>query len=77
MTLAQTQQEFAVHVARLILWGEGLGYFVTFGEAYRTPDQAAIYARQGKGILNSNHTRRLAVDLNLFVNGVYATQSDA
>ena len=32
-------------------------------EWYRTPEQAAIYAKQGKGIKNSNHTRKLALDL--------------
>jgi hypothetical protein len=77
MTLLQAQQQFAIDLARLILWCEGRPYAVTFGEAYRTPEQAALYAKQGKGIINSNHTRRLAVDLNLFVNGVYATDSDA
>lgn len=77
MTLAETQADFLRNVARLILWCEGTPYRVTGGELYRTPDQAAIYARQGKGILNSNHTRRLAIDLNLFVNGVYVTDSDA
>lgn len=34
---------------------------------------AEVYAKQGKGIKNSCHTVRLAIDLNLFKNGKYLT----
>jgi hypothetical protein len=47
------------------------GYQCTFGEAYRTPEQAAIYAQEGKGITHSEHCKKLAIDLNLFKDGVY------
>lgn len=43
-----------------------MGYQVTLGEAFRPEWVAAIYAQQHKGILHSNHTERLAIDLNLF-----------
>lgn len=73
MTLSEKQQKFTSLVARLILWGETKGYKFTFAEAYRTPEQAALNAKKGTGIKNSLHTERLAIDLNLFVNGKYQT----
>lgn len=67
------QEEFAQSVARLIQQASKLGYGVTFGEAYRTPEQAKLNAASGAGIANSLHTERLAIDLNLFKDGVYIT----
>lgn len=66
MTLSEHQQAFAADAAKLILYINQHSYSCTFGEAYRTPEQAAIYAREGKGIADSLHIERLAVDLNLF-----------
>lgn len=76
MTLSQKQRLFTKLVSQLIQWSYTNGYELTFGEAYRTPEQAAIHAAAGKGIKNSNHTRRLAVDLNLFVGGEYRADSE-
>lgn len=67
------QEEFAQSVARLIQQASKLGYGVTFGEAYRTPEQAKLNAASGSGIANSLHTERLAIDLNLFKDGAYIT----
>jgi hypothetical protein len=77
MSLSEKQQQFAILVAKLILWADEQGYAVTFGEAYRTPEQAALNAKKGSGIANSLHTVRLAVDLNLFKDGLYQTSSEA
>jgi hypothetical protein len=77
MTLSEKQQLFTKLIAQLILWADEKGMRVTFGEAYRTPEQAAINAKKGSGISNSLHTKRLAVDLNLFINGKYQTDSAA
>ncbi len=77
MTLSEKQQHFTQLVAKLITWAASQGYQVTFGEAYRTPAQAAINAQSGAGIANSLHCQRLAVDLNLFINGVYQRDSAA
>ena len=71
--MSRLQEEFAQSVARLIQKAGQLGYGVTFGEAYRTPEQAALNAAKGSGISNSLHTERLAIDLNLFKDGVYIT----
>lgn len=71
--MSKAQEEFSQSVAKLIQKAAELGYGVTFGEAYRTPEQAALNAKSGKGIANSLHTERLAIDLNLFKDGVYIT----
>lgn len=60
------QKIFAINAARLILFIYESGYTCTLGEAYRTKEQAELYAQQGKGIRNSAHCNRMAIDLNLF-----------
>ncbi|WP_323840740.1 M15 family metallopeptidase [Photorhabdus africana] len=77
MTLSEKQQLFAVLVAQLILWADERGYRLTLGEAYRTPEQAKLNAQIGKGIANSLHIQRLAIDLNLFIGCEYQTNSHA
>ena len=76
MTLRQKQSIFAVRVARLILKADELGYEVTFGEAYRSPEEAARLAAANQGISQSLHTERLAVDLNLFKHGKWLTATE-
>lgn len=77
--MSRLQEEFAQQVANLIKKAGELGYGVTFGEAWRTPEQAALNAKKldaggnPVGISNSLHTERLAIDLNLFKDGVYIT----
>lgn len=66
MTLRQKQSLFAKNVAILINHIYDMGYEVTFADAYRSPEAAAFYAKSGKGIANSLHCKRLAIDLNLF-----------
>ncbi|EOO8866483.1 M15 family peptidase, partial [Escherichia coli] len=47
MNLSEKQQLFAVMIADLIHWAQEHGYRLTFGEAYRTPEQAALNAKTG------------------------------
>jgi hypothetical protein len=75
MTLGQKQRVFVKLVAKLIEYAYSQGYELSFGEAYRTPVQADLNARSGKGISNSLHTQRLAIDLNLFIDGKYQVYS--
>ena len=75
MTLRQQQSKFALAVAALIQQAEVMGFEVTFGETYRPSETAALFAQQGKGSKNSLHTKRLAIDLNLFKNGKYLSNS--
>ncbi len=77
MTLSEKQTIFALNIAKLILWAAQNGYGLTFGEAWRSDAQAALYAKQGKGIANSLHRLRLAVDFNLFVQGQFLETPEA
>lgn len=57
-------------VAKLLLYADSLGYELTFGDAYR--DASVTYGKK-----SSLHRVRLAIDLNLFIDGQYkpATES--
>lgn len=55
--------------ARLIEYAFDRGYEVTLGDAYR--DSRCPY-----GSKSSRHTIRLAIDLNLFHNGVYLKRTE-
>ena len=76
MTLGQKQRRFPVLIARLVLHAESLGYELTYGEAWRTPEMVAIYAKRGTGSERSLHPDRLAVDFNLFRDGVWLKQTE-
>lgn len=75
-TLFYKQAVFASNIAKLIQYINEKGLLCTFGETFRTKEQAEIYFKEGKGILDSLHCKRLAADINLFdINGQYLTQS--
>lgn len=77
-TLRQKQSRFALMCARVILKAHELGFEITLGDAYR--DQrvfGAMGERQGYGESKSAHKQRLALDINLFKDGVYLQGSDA
>lgn len=76
-TLGQKQRRFVRDVARLITFAYSQGFELTFGDAYRSPEQAKANAASGAGIANSLHCERLAIDLNLFIDGQYQTDSAA
>jgi len=76
-TLGQKQRRFTRLVGLLIEWAYKQGYELSFGDAYRSPEQAKQNADAGKGIINSLHCERLAIDVNLFIDGVYQTDSAA
>src|SRR5882672_5406600 len=69
--MSALQQEFAQSAAKLIQKAVELGYTVTLGEAWRSPQQAQWDADHGTGISHSLHASRLAIDLNFFKGGVY------
>lgn len=64
MSLGSKQRRFTYMVAQLILTAYDMGYELTFGDAYRDP-------RTTYGHPESLHRKRLAVDLNIFKDGVY------
>lgn len=73
MTLRRKQSAFVRLVAQLIDHAYSEGFELTFGEAYRSPEEAARLAKTGAGITRSLHIDRLAIDLNLFKDGKYLT----
>lgn len=73
MTLLQKQQIFSGLVARFLSFINSQGYEVTLGEAWRPPEMAEIYAKEGKGTADSVHCLRLAIDVNLFKDTEYLT----
>jgi hypothetical protein len=76
MKLWQQQSIFALNVSKLISYINIQNFYCTLGDAYRCPEMAAIYAKEGKGINDSLHCKRLAIDLNLFdLNGDYLQDS--
>lgn len=59
-------------VSKLIAKAYELGYEVTLGDAYRDPrTHGAMGISVGYGYKNSCHKLRLAIDLNLFKDGVF------
>jgi len=58
MSLGNKQRKFTLMIAELIIWAYENGFELTFDDAY---------AKDGHS-KNSFHYKRLAVDLNLFIN---------
>ena len=73
------QTLFLKNVALLIQYAHTLpGYELTGGELHRTKEQQAIYVAKGLSkTKNSKHLDRLAIDLFVFINGVYRTDKAA
>jgi hypothetical protein len=71
-TIGQKQRRFARMIPLLIDKAHELGFEVSIGDAYRDPRVfGAVGAKQGYGHPKSAHKLRLAIDLNLFMGGVY------
>lgn len=70
MSRVSEQHAFAQDVAKLLQWLGANGFMVTLGEAWRTPEQQAIYVSTKKSTtMKSKHLERLAIDLNIFKDG--------
>jgi len=66
MSLRKRQSIFTKKVALLILYAYEQGYELTFGDAYATAGH----------VPNSFHYKRLAIDFNLFKDGVYLENTE-
>lgn len=64
-------------VAELILQAQLMGYAITLGEAYRSPEEALRLSKNKKGIKRSLHCDRLAIDLNLFKDGKFMEDTES
>lgn len=76
-TLRQKQSRFARSVPLLLQYIFARGYEATLGEAWRTQAQAQANAASGAGIADSLHIERLAIDVNLFRDGLYLGDSES
>jgi len=79
MTLSDHQWEFLKDVARLVDYAMSQsGYKLTGGDLYRSEAEQERMVRTGKSrTLLSKHRQRLAIDLNLFINGEIQWGSEA
>lgn len=69
--LVSRQWIFLRTFSALVQWADQRGYVLTAGELWRPPEMVAIYAADGRGVEKSQHPKRLAVDLNLFLRPVH------
>ena len=69
MKLGRKQRKFTLRIGRLIRYAYAQGYELTFGDAYRS--KAVKYGHK-----DSTHRVRLAVDFNLFIDGVYISDGE-
>jgi len=77
MTLGQKQRNFTMMVSLLIQHAYEQGYEMTFGDAYRDPKVfGQVGESKGYGRSRSLHKQRLAVDFNLFKDGVFLTSTE-
>ena len=78
MTLGEKQRHLPLMLVELIRYAYSAGYQITFGDAYRDPRlHGEIGVKKGYGHSKSAHKQRLAIDLNLFKDGVYLTSTEA
>ena len=79
MTLSEKQRRFMECVGALLTWVQNhQEYEVTLGDGFRDPRAfGAVGTKKGYGRASSNHKVRLAIDLNLFIDGKYQTTSEA
>lgn len=78
MTLGQKQRKFVRMIADLIVWAYDNGYELSFGDAYRDPRlHGQMGWKVGYGAASSCHKIRLAVDFNLFKDGVFLESTEA
>lgn len=76
-TLGQKQRRFPLMVASLIQYIYSQGYECTLGDAFRDPRVFGVVGvTMGYGHPSSAHKRKLAIDLNLFKDGVYLDKTE-
>ena len=76
-TLGQKQRRFTGMVAQLIAFAYASGYELTMGDAYRDPRvHGKVGERLSYSSANSLHKSRLAIDFNLFKDGIFMTQTE-
>lgn len=78
MSNVREQADFLQDVALLVQKAREMGFLVTGGELYRTPEQQQIHIKAGRSTtMNSLHLSRRAIDLNFFKDGKLIWDKDA
>ena len=74
MSLSKKQQRFTARLSELLAYAHAKGYRLTLGDGYRDPRVFGDFGeKKAYASANSVHKLRLAIDLNLFINGEYVT----
>ena len=77
LSLGEKQRLFTRMLVGLLSRAHDMGYDVTLGDAYRDP---RVFGTQGEtkgyGRGRSAHKHRLAIDLNLFLDGKFLTATE-
>ena len=77
MKLGEKQELFMRLLPRLIDKAHELGFEIRGGDLFRDPRvHGQINVKQGYGAKNSCHKLKLAIDLNLFKDGVFIQDGD-
>lgn len=78
MSLSGVQREFTKCVGKLIDFAYENGYELTVGDAYRDPRvHGEFKEKKSYSAASSVHKLRLAIDLNLWIDGNYVTDSES
>ena len=77
MSLGAKQRRFTLMIAELIQKAYEMGYELTLGDAFRDARvHGVVGEKESYSSANSLHKSRLALDLNLFKDGVYLTSTE-
>ena len=77
--LREQQWYFVCMVSELTMFAKYNGYTLSFGDAWSTADTYQVQAdgsMKRPHIVDSFHNKRLAIDFNLFKDGVYLTKTE-
>lgn len=72
--LTQQQQKFSRMVGQLFLYAKIIDYGITLGEVWRSEEEQARLFEAGFSKIKTfgQHQKRLAIDLNIFINDVFS-----
>lgn len=79
MTLVQQRCLFSLLISRLVIWVDETlpGYALTYDQVKRDKATAVANANAGIGIADSLHLEGLAADMLLYIDGSYASDTEA
>lgn len=79
MRLSEQRCLFSRLISELVLWVPNNlpGHVLAFNEVKREPATTIANAEKGTGIASSLHLSGLAADMLLYIDGVYATSTEA